>query len=161
MDKFVIRAKLGVCEQNVIVTQEIMQDCQLFIREGNSDQFHYFQSILIRFLCIFIALRLHGVPAADEVEVSIFDDHQAPVNKDTFPLLVNQFKHCNNFHFEIRMNRGPDFTVLKNVIILFPFFIQLTLIYILIIINLFFLAFGKVFERQRKRQLRGNPGRRK
>lgn len=48
-----------------------------------------------------LALRIHGIEAIDKIDVRLFDNHGAPVDKNTFPLLVRQFNKCDNFYFEV------------------------------------------------------------
>lgn len=62
------------------------------------------------------ALNVHGITAKENISVKMFDNYRAAVDKNTFPLLVRQFSHCNDFYFEIEITGDTDLALSYEVI---------------------------------------------
>lgn len=61
------------------------------------------QIIFINFCLFNTALRIHGIKGDNKLSVKFFDNYGAPVDEETFPLLVRQFHTCNGFYLEIEV----------------------------------------------------------
>lgn len=62
-----------------------------------------------------LALRIHGIETTEQIDVQLFDNHRAPVDKNTFPLLVRQFNQSDNFYIEVDVTGNTKTALLTEV----------------------------------------------
>lgn len=68
-----------------------------------------------------LALQQHGITTQDAVDIELFDQSGAPIEQDTFHIIIKQFHRCDNFCVVIQLNSKGAFVLSSEVRCFFLF----------------------------------------